>query len=225
MRSLRFLFVAGFLFAAPLAAQATASVCKDGSNSAAVGRGACSGHGGVDAKATAAAEKAAKAAEKAAKAAEKAAKSASKAAEKSSAKVADTKASAAKAEAKADKAVDKAAATQVSCKDGTSSAGGRGACSGHGGIGVTNPAQRQAEKEVTKAAKAETKVDKAEAKAAKVDAKADAKAEKAEAKGGNGSREDNNPVGAIAKCKDGMYSHSAHRRGACSRHGGVASWT
>lgn len=210
MRALRLVFAAGFLFAAPLAAQGTASVCKDGSNSATVGRGACSGHGGVDAKATAAAEKAAKAA----------AKSAAKAAEKS-AKAAETKANAAKVEAKADKAVDKAAATQVSCKDGAKSAGGRGACSGHGGIAVTNPVQRQAEKEVSKAAKAETKVDKAEAKAAK----ADTKAEKAETKVGNGAREDNNPVGSIAKCKDGMYSHAAHRRGACSRHGGVASWS
>ncbi|MGI8549099.1 MAG: DUF3761 domain-containing protein [Gemmatimonadaceae bacterium] len=28
----------------------------------------------------------------------------------------------------------------------------------------------------------------------------------------------------MAKCKDGMYSHSAHRGGACSRHGGVGQW-
>ena len=201
MRSLRFILAAGILFAAPLAAQATASVCKDGSNSATVGRGACSGHGGVDAKATEKAEKAAKAA----------AKSAAKAAEKS-------KATAAKAEVKADKAVDKAAAMEVTCKDGAKSAGGRGACSGHGGIALTNPMQRKAEKEMAKAEKAETKVTKAAEKA-------DAKADKAEAKAGNGSREDNNPVGSIAKCKDGMYSHAAHRRGACSRHGGVASWS
>lgn len=40
-------------------AQAAASVCKDGTTSTAEGRGACSGHGGVDAKATAAAKKAA----------------------------------------------------------------------------------------------------------------------------------------------------------------------
>lgn len=40
-------------------AQAAASACKDGTTSTAEGRGACSGHGGVDAKATAAAKKAA----------------------------------------------------------------------------------------------------------------------------------------------------------------------
>ena len=34
-----------------------------------------------------------------------------------------------------------------------------------------------------------------------------------------------NPAGAIAQCKDGMYSHSAHRDGACARHGGVARWS
>ena len=48
------------LSSAPLPAQGTSSVCKDGTASAASGRGACSGHGGVDAKATAAAAKAAK---------------------------------------------------------------------------------------------------------------------------------------------------------------------
>jgi len=32
------------------------------------------------------------------------------------------------------------------------------------------------------------------------------------------------PEGATAKCRDGSYSFSQHRRGTCSRHGGVASW-
>ncbi|HEV2562352.1 MAG TPA: DUF3761 domain-containing protein [Rhizomicrobium sp.] len=30
--------------------------------------------------------------------------------------------------------------------------------------------------------------------------------------------------GASAKCADGTYSYSKHRRGSCSRHGGVAAW-
>lgn len=29
------------------------------------------------------------------------------------------------------------------------------------------------------------------------------------------------PAGASAKCRDGSYSFSAHRREACSHHGGV----
>jgi len=32
------------------------------------------------------------------------------------------------------------------------------------------------------------------------------------------------PNGATAKCRDGTYSHSAHRAGTCARHGGVAQW-
>lgn len=32
------------------------------------------------------------------------------------------------------------------------------------------------------------------------------------------------PSGATAKCRDGSYSHSAHRSGTCARHGGVAQW-
>jgi large subunit ribosomal protein L22e/Meckel syndrome type 1 protein len=39
------------------------------------------------------------------------------------------------------------------------------------------------------------------------------------------STEDHNPVGAIAQCKDGTYSHARNRTGACSRHGGVAKWS
>lgn len=32
------------------------------------------------------------------------------------------------------------------------------------------------------------------------------------------------PAGASAKCRDGSYSFSTHRRGTCSRHGGVDIW-
>jgi hypothetical protein len=32
------------------------------------------------------------------------------------------------------------------------------------------------------------------------------------------------PTGATAQCADGSWSFSQHRRGTCSRHGGVASW-
>jgi hypothetical protein len=45
---------------------ATGSVCKDGTKSEASGKGACSGHGGVDSAATAAAAKAARSKGKAA---------------------------------------------------------------------------------------------------------------------------------------------------------------
>ncbi len=32
------------------------------------------------------------------------------------------------------------------------------------------------------------------------------------------------PAGATARCRDGTYSFSQHRRGTCSHHGGVAQW-
>jgi len=32
------------------------------------------------------------------------------------------------------------------------------------------------------------------------------------------------PPGATARCRDGSYSFSQHRRGTCSYHGGVAEW-
>jgi uncharacterized membrane protein YdfJ with MMPL/SSD domain len=32
------------------------------------------------------------------------------------------------------------------------------------------------------------------------------------------------PAGAVAQCRDASYSFSAHRRGTCSHHGGVARW-
>lgn len=32
------------------------------------------------------------------------------------------------------------------------------------------------------------------------------------------------PAGASARCRDGTYSFSEHRRGTCSHHGGVAAW-
>jgi|SRR5882724_631460 len=35
---------------------------------------------------------------------------------------------------------------------------------------------------------------------------------------------DHPPAGASARCRDGSYSFSRHRRGTCSYHGGVAEW-
>jgi hypothetical protein len=49
-----------FASSAAMAQGATQSVCKDGTKSAASGKGACSSHGGVDSAATAAAKKAAR---------------------------------------------------------------------------------------------------------------------------------------------------------------------
>ena len=140
------------------------------------------------------------------------------------------------------------AAATVSCKDGTTStATGRGACSGHGGVDKSAAKATKSEaKSTTKAAKAEAK--EAKAKEVKADTKADVKAttksaksaEKATSKavssdvkesGKSATRTaaattaaNTDPTNATAKCKDGTYSHAATHRGACSRHGGVAEW-
>jgi len=84
------------------------------------------------------------------------------------------------------------------CKDGsyTESATKRGACKGHGGV-------------------AEWLATQSSGSAAKTDKKA-ATAEAAPS---------TPPEGATGKCKDGSYTTSASKKGACRGHGGVAEWT
>ena len=121
---------------------------------------------------------------------------------------------AAKADVKAAKTAASTAAKEVKCTDGSTSAGGRGACSGHGGI----------DRGATKATRAEAKADVKAAKADVKNAKAERPAVTRAAVVGSGAADDKNPAGAIAKCKDGLYSHAKSRQGACGHHGGVASW-
>jgi hypothetical protein len=127
-----------------------------------------------------------------------------------------------------------AQAGKVTCKDGSKSAGGRGACSGHGG--VLTASVKADVKADAKAMKAEKKADaKAEKKAdAKAEKKADARAEKkAEAKAEKkadqkmdamAKEDEKDARGATAECKDHTYSHAKSHQGACSRHGGVAKF-
>ena len=80
------------------------------------------------------------------------------------------------------------------CTDGTTStAAGKGACSGHGGVQKASPGTAGA---MTAPAKATPPA----------------------------STTPSPPAGATAKCKDGTYSKSKGRSGACSKHGGVSDW-
>jgi len=164
------------LHGAQLQAQAAASVCKDGTTSAASGKGACSGHGGVDAKATAAAKKA-----------------------------------------------EKKEAAQVTFTDGTMSKPGRGACSKHGGIKGSAPAAAATAAPSLPAAVPATSPARTRSEA-KSQAPTATAAPKTATKASTNRGEDNDPTGAIAQCKDGMYSHAANHRGACSKHGGVSKF-
>jgi Protein of unknown function (DUF3761) len=96
---------------------------------------------------------------------------------------------------------------RVRCSDGSSAPhGGRGACSGHGGIDKNAANDNSGAAPVTKQATAVTP-----------------------AAGTPHSEPMNTPDAALpgkatAKCKDGSLSSSKHRSGTCSRHGGVAQW-
>ncbi len=102
------------------------------------------------------------------------------------------------------------AATTVTCKDGTSSKGGKGACSHHGGV------QKGA---ATAAASSE---------AASAAAPAPTTAAPSHSKSSSSASTAGSSAGAAgtprAKCKDGSTSYSRQHRGACSHHGGVAEW-
>ena len=177
-------------------------VCKDGSTDEG-GRGACRGHGGVD-----------KAATKAKEGGE----------EKASAKAGTTKAEKAKE--------DVASEPMVTCKDGTQSKGGRGACRGHGGVdkgagkGATpaSATTKSSEAATTKPTEAGT-AKAAEATTGKPPAAATSKVT---AKGASAAakteEEDSSKGPPTAKCKDGTLSYAKHHTGACSRHGGVEEW-
>lgn len=179
------------LYATPLAiallvaprAGAQATTCTDGSTTSATGRGACSGHGGINKAATRAVTKAQK--------------------------------KEVKAEQKAAVKEAKATGDQVACADGSMSAAGRGACSHHGGVRVAGAATVPTAHESTLPASVP----------ANAPARHESRAEPhAAAAVASGHADDNDPTGAIAECKDGLYSHATNRRGACSRHHGVAKW-
>jgi len=118
-------------------------------------------------------------------------------------------------------AADSAAAT--TCKDGTTStATGRGACSGHGGVqkASTSTAAAPAAGAAPAAAAKPAPAAATPAAAAPAESKASTPSKSAPTTtAGNAD-----PTGATAKCKDGTYSKSQHRSGTCSSHGGVAEW-
>jgi hypothetical protein len=176
------LLLIGLAFLAPRlthAKEAAEVTCKDGTTSKG-GKGACSGHGGVD-------------------------KSAAKATSESS-KSKSPSASAASAGAPTEEHAE------VTCKDGTTSKGGKGACSGHGGVDKSASASGTG----GSAPPAEAPARAAAPAAAATAPATTTPTSHAAAPGQKGA--------PTAKCKDGSLSYAQHHSGACSDHGGVAQW-
>jgi hypothetical protein len=112
-------------------------------------------------------------------------------------------------------------AAATTCKDGTTStATGRGACSGHGGVQKASTSTAPA----TAAAPAAAAKPAAPAATPAAAAPAESKASTASKSAPTATAGNTDPTGATAKCKDGTYSKSQHRSGTCSSHGGVAEW-
>ena len=90
----------------------------------------------------------------------------------------------------------------VTCKDGTTSQAGQGACSHHGGVkgATTHTTHSTSSSSGTTHASSSTSGHTAHASSS------------------------TSAKNATAKCKDGTYSHSQTQSGACSKHGGVETW-
>ena len=117
-------------------------------------------------------------------------------------------------------------AATVTCKDGTTSKAGKGACSHHGGINrsAAPTSSTAAPAPPPSSSKAPSASPAPEAPAPRPAAKS-THAPSTTTGGTDSSKAANtDPTGAIAQCKDGTYSHSKKHSGACSHHGGVAKW-
>ncbi len=135
----------------------------------------------------------------------------------------------AKAEIKAAKAITHTAAgtkVTVTCTDGSkSNSTGRGSCSGHGGVMMAGATSKTTNAPVLVPSTATPPANsRRSAPLPRASARARERANENSRVAGSGSADDNNPSGAVAQCKDGMYSHAQHSRGSCGHHGGVARW-
>jgi len=201
MKTLIGITLAAFLLAPTISrAQAAEVICKDG-NTSEGGRGACSGHGGIDKAAT----------EKAVKAAKKKAADEAKAAKKAKADEAKAAADKKAEEVKSAKEAKKQAAAEAKAAKKAKAEEAKGAVEKKG----------EAAKE-----KAESKLaaEKEGAKETHEKVTKEAHEKLAKPAGAAKEKDDEGKGPPTAKCKDGSMSYSEHHTGACSRHGGVEEW-
>src|SRR5579871_1276020 len=108
----------------------------------------------------------------------------------------------------------RAADAPTTCKDGTTStATGRGACSGHGGVQKA-PKSSTSSNKAAEASSAPSAPAAAPASSTPGPTAAAGQATKSASKSAPTETAGNSdPAGATAKCKDGTYSHSQHHSG------------
>jgi membrane protein involved in colicin uptake len=215
MKTLIGITLAAFLLAPTISrAQAAEVICKDG-NTSEGGRGACSGHGGIDKAAT----------EKAVKAAKKKAADEAKAAKKAKADEAkadgDKKAEEVKAakEAKKQAAAEAKAAKKAKAEEAKGAVEKKGEAAKEKAGAVEKKGEAATEKAESKLA-----AEKESAKEAREKATKEAHEKLAKPAGAAKEKDDEGKGPPTAKCKDGSMSYSEHHTGACSRHGGVEEW-
>ena len=131
-----------------------------------------------------------------------------------------------------------AAAAPTNCKDGTTStATGRGACSGHGGVqkasagssggsssGSSTASTPSSSSPAASAPPASGAAMKAAAGSSGSSSSGSSTASTPSSSSKSTTTGNTDPTGATAKCKDGTYSKSKHHSGTCSKHGGVDQW-
>ncbi len=131
------------------------------------------------------------------------------------------------------RAQDAAAAAPTQCKDGTTStATGRGACSGHGGVqkaassSSASSASAPAATPPPASAPASGSAQKSSSPTSSTTTKDTTTKDTAAATTSAGTTKSAGPApaGATAQCKDGTWSKSKTHSGTCSHHGGVDHW-
>ena len=177
---------------------AAPTTCKDGTTSSATGKGACSGHGGV---------------QKAPKTAAAAPAPAAPAVNPSMTMTAATK-------------TCRDGTTSAATGKGACSGHGGVQKAPAGTTSTTTPAPA-APTAATAPAPAASAASPAPAPTSAMTASSSAAAAKsstATKSAPTATAGNTDPTGATAKCKDGTYSKSQHHSGTCSSHGGVAEW-
>jgi Protein of unknown function (DUF3761) len=129
-------------------------------------------------------------------------------------------------------------AKSLTCKDGTVSSAGRGACSHHGGVGAPNETAKSKQDGSKVTPKGNGAISDKQETSEDVRQERQNHGTEAAQSGGLWSRmagrsakppertrkSKSGNTSPTAQCKDGSTSYAEHHSGACSGHGGVQKW-